>query len=127
MKGTNKFKFLLLRIEGNVQPLDIFLVLLSPLVQLGHRHLFGRALLLEFVNLSPEFGDLLVQRRDTALEGLDKNIRPRLFGNEALQMSARFCLTGDEVRKLAGLFVDLASTLLFESPNRSAKLFIVSL
>ena len=57
---TDEFKFLLLRIKGNVQSLDIFLVLLSPLVQLGHRHLLGRALLLEFVDLSPEFADLLV-------------------------------------------------------------------
>ena len=42
-------------------------------------------------------------------------------------MSARFCLTSGKLRKLAGLFVDLTSTLLLESPNCSAKLFVVSL
>ena len=50
---TDNFKFLPFRVKGNVQPLDIFLVLFSPLVQLDHSYLFCRALLLVFVDLSP--------------------------------------------------------------------------
>jgi hypothetical protein len=59
--GTDKFKFLLFRIKGNVQSLDVFFVLVSPLVQLSHRHLFGCALLLKLMDLSSESTNFLVQ------------------------------------------------------------------
>ena len=106
LPGTHQFQFLLLGVEGNVQAMQIVLVLCTLFRDLDNLHLLVCALLLQGLHLPPETLDFVLELVGLSPEGLHRHICTGPVLDERLQMSLRFALLAGCFLKGTDMFVD---------------------
>ena len=96
----------MLRIERDIEPVDIFLVLRALLLELHDLHLFVRALLLKLVHLAAETLHLGGESIDALLEAGHLDVVLGLLAHHRLHRRTRFDLARNHVLQRPALLVD---------------------